>query len=432
MYVGCYGTKDHYSIATLFPNFELVSKIRETSLQYQCIIIIDKAIEQISSLTSFLRFNKKIKNTTFILLYEDKTLYPYAELFDYAYNIPLAAIDSNTIANIIGNNLTDNLLSMYQNGMKPLDLHTTEDIDIPKTIPDDPHELINTINDMSADIKTLKSHNLYLTKQYLSMTNKVTELYTKLTNNMNQLRNSEKIIEEVSIHNLKLNQYREKITSLLTSNYSEELAVDLSELNKKGMYIIHIKEIDDVLYLSSMLLLLKKKIETLLGLPTKILVLEGTNKRSSQFKDYYNVFNTYDTSKLFSSDFITKLGYSQEFLEDMLNDKSNPRVLVIYNTIQNLALSDKYMINYYAIRGLPSNHGLCCNYPDHTITNVPGYPMSYEHDPNYSYYKSIGLAPYHLSERPIFNNILEDLQDTIKLKEQATLRRYVDEASKIE
>ena len=63
---------------------------------------------------------------------------------------------------------------------------------------------------MSADIKTLKSHNLYLTKQYLSMTNKVTELYTKLTNNMNQLRNSEKIIEDVSIHNLKLNQYREK------------------------------------------------------------------------------------------------------------------------------------------------------------------------------------------------------------------------------
>ena len=102
------------------------------------------------------------------------------------------------------------------------------------------------------------------------------------------------------------------------------------------MYIIHIKEIDDILYLSSMLLLLKKKIETILGLPTKILVLEGTNRRSSQFKDYYNVFNTYDTSKLFSSDFITKLGYSQEFLEDMLNDKSNPRVLVI-NTIQNLA-----------------------------------------------------------------------------------------------
>ena len=86
---------------------------------------------------------------------------------------------------------------MYQNGMKPLDLHTAEDIDIPKTIPDDPHELINIINDMSADIKTLKSHNLYLTKQYLSMTNKVTELYTKLTNNMNQLRNSEKIIEGI-------------------------------------------------------------------------------------------------------------------------------------------------------------------------------------------------------------------------------------------
>ena len=428
MSICCYGTKDHFKIAPSLPKFELAENIRSTAISYDTIIILDDAIDSITSSTTLFNFYRKLKNTKIIFIYENPELQVYESIFDNSYLMQLDKLSVTIIANIIANEISDEILSLSRPEAKDEDL----EFELPKSLPEDPNKLIDIINDMSDKLSVLKSRNRHITKEHSLLDGKYKNAIYNINSLRNKIQKERDLMSTICEQNMQLTKFKDVAVSLMSKPENIAKTINLDLINHQNITLIHIKEIDELLFTRTFLYILKKKIEMMLGLPTKIVVLEDLNKRISYYENYYQVYNSYSSNLLYSNEFIIKKGFSDSFIADLLADRSNPRVIIIYNTIHSLTFEEKHLMNYFAAKGSPKRYGMTSDFPNHTITNYPGFPLSFEYHNEYERYKKAQLAPYHLIEKDVFNNILSDLKDILNIKKTSSIRRELDEITKIE
>lgn len=422
-----YGTEDHIAIAPYFAKFESVLRFRETAINYDLIIILDSSVDEINSLKTAMEFYRSVKSTQFIFLYENPELSINESLFDRNYCLNFEALDNGTVNSIILNAVSDSVLQLS----KSAESTQAAKFAIPKKLPADPSKLSELLHSMTARLSMSELRNRQSLKLLIDQERRNELIYNQLSASKLRESKMQKQLEQLALANQQLRLTQDMF---IRATHAEQTGapaeVNLTNVNTNKMLIINIHEVDEMLYTRTFLKLLKKKIESRLGLPTKVVVLEEVPRKISYYDDYLRIYSQYNNN-VFSNEFIVKLGYSQDFMFDILHDTSAPRILILYNTIPSLTFSAEYSINYFATRGAPNRQPITSDFESHTITNAPGYDLSWETDWNYADYQNIDLAPMHLIESDVFNYILEDLEFAVKTKNSDILNKEWEEHATI-
>ncbi len=423
MNIGSYGSRDFILYMSTFPNFEDIASIRKSLIEYDIVLIIDSSIEAIKYPQSLFEFHRKLKGTKFILLYEKKEMLVYSRLFDKCINIRMSDMSSDVIDSILFEAMAEEL---HDNKDKLLPIDVNYD-----NIRDEyEHMLLDQEKNMSTDVEILRNTVANLNKQIVELlinsrtASKEMERMSReiaiLTSQNSAIRNQAAFLSDLLVESEKRNDSLLKLKesfmrTLLEETGSEYVSINLDSLNTRDVTLLVINEIEDMLFTRTFLKLLKFKIERVLGLATKVIVLEDTPKKYDYFTDYYRVVNTYNNS-IYGSEFILKVGYSQQFISDMLSDPSEPSVIIIFNSIPSLFLDAPNSANFYAMRGNPNKHAMSAELINYTITNAEGFPLSFEFDSNYQEMLEAGLAPTYLIDRNVMQLIMQDLESILKAK----------------
>lgn len=425
-----YGTMRHYLLASIFEEFKDASEIRKTYFQYDNIVIIDDAVENIIGLDSLINFSRALNpNVKFVLLYENDNLKAYEDLFDVSHRILLSALDMNLAEKIVsGLNAKDNLHELLKETSEYLELN--EDVInplydlLPTVLPDNIDELIVIINRLADAILS----SAYTTRRVLAENVRIKEALNKLLRYRDGLVSNtlltKKVNKVLAEDNVYLGSFKEK--ALLANPRYKDNIVFYRNTEDQEILTIHIKEVDGFLFTKKFLELLTMKITYSLGLPTKFYILDDLSTRGS-YSDLTVVHDVYTLPTLYKSIGLIKVGYSQQFMEEIYNDKSSPKVIILYNTIAGLDIETSLNLNYYAVKGNPKRYPSLTDLEEYTITNYPGYEMSYSYSPDFKKLQSEKYTKDFLLQLPVFNLMLHDIKDTLKHVELEKKRKLMEQ-----
>lgn len=426
-----YGTSNNYLLASVFQEFKDASEIRKTYFQYNNIVIIDDAVENIIGLDSLVSFARALNPTVkFVLLYENVNLKAYEDLFDVSHRILLSALDMNLAEKIVsGLNDRDSLNELLKETSSYLDINTDMTNPLynllPTTLPDDPSSLVEIINRLADAILS----SAYTTRRVLAENARTRETLNKLLRYRDGLLNNTLLTKEVnkllSEDNVYLGSFKEK--ALLANPKYKDNIVFYRDTEEQGILTIHIKEIDNLLFTKKFLELLTMKITYSLGLPTKFYILDDLSTRGS-YTDLTVVHDSYTLPSIYNSIGLIKVGYSPQFMEEIYNDKSLPKVIIIYNAIAGVDIETSLNLNYYAVKGDPKRYPSLTGYEEYAITNYPGYEMSYVYREDFKRLQSDKYTRDFLLQLPVFKTMISDIKDTLNQVELENRRKLMEQA----
>lgn len=431
MPVVAYGTEKAFILSTAFENFMDVEDIRKSYYNYDTVVVIDDAVERILGIDTLISFGKAINpSMRFILFYQNTTLEAYTDLFDVSYNINIDALDANLAEQLVsGIRERDSLLTTLEetNADLVVDVESLNPLQgiVPSSLPSGRGELIDIINNLSDALISTS----YTTRRTISANKRLKDMIHRLlTYKDGMLQNThltKKVNERLATDNLYLKSFKEEV--LLTTPRHKDNVIYTNH-NIEDIITVHIKEIDPILFTHKFLELLTTKITYSLGLPTKFYILDDLSVRASH-SPLTIIYDSFTKPTIYSSVGAIKVGYSEEFMDAIYADKSQPKVIVIFNSVAGLTLDTKSTINYYATKGDPNRYPSLTNEADNTITNYPDRPMSYSYRPEFKEMQGDAYTQDYLLHLPVFNNIVEDIkylqdylrQQAIKEKMEAPL-----------
>lgn len=365
-----YGTKRTSYISSIFDNYRDVSEIRKTMYEFNTVVILDDAVESILNLPSLVKFAKRVNpELRLILLYENHLLQVYTNLFDYHNLVKLNALNDQSLLDAIEGTLDKTLIENMLN--KDL---TYQKYELPKVLPIERNELIDLINEFSNKLVYQETIINSMNKKYIQLVEEKQTFQTyvsKLLDDKHSLERRADIQDELLVNLMK---FRDEV--LLNSGgilvHNASLPEDVLPI------VINIKAIDDLLYIHTILKTLQSKIIYQLDLPTKVVILEESPSIALRKKsDIPIIYNNYSQEILLKEDYLIKVGYNKDFMQDLLTLQTKPNVIIVYNTIRGVSLSNTKTIDLYAARSNPSQYSILQGKEAYTITNYEGYPLSF-------------------------------------------------------
>ncbi len=411
-----YGSEKTYALSTSLTNYRDISEIRANAINASLVVILDDAVERVPNLNTLIKFLKTINpNIRLLLLYENRQFEVYSELFDASYRLPMYSVDNNTLTKALSNTLErDTLLT------KVAESHKVDDTDysLPKTLPDTREELVDIINDLSNKIMSMQSTLRYQNKELLEARENMHKLHIYSSSMVQKLQRTEANLNEMLLENRQLREFKD-----LISVYQQENHISaFTHRFKTDKIFIHIKDVDGFLMPTKFLDLLLTKVEMELGLPTKLHIIDKDSTYAS-YTDLYTVNSVFDKYKMSSSNKVVKVGYSKEYMEEIEDDASNPKCIIIFNKIGSLDIEAKNISNYFAVKGSPDRYTALSQMKDYVITNYPDTPMSFAYDTKYKEMQANEITSNYQISSNVFRTIISHVKHIKKSIERSRVEQ---------
>lgn len=403
-----FGSSKTFALGVNLSNFHNINTIRKEAINASLVIILDDAVEEIENISSLTNFLKRVVGTEFIFLYEQPHYAVYSSLFDAAYNVPVYALDNNTLSKLVDDSVNKHeLLKSLSLSLSAKDTTVNKSLayKLPKSLPNDRRDLIGIINELGDALSSMQSSLQYLTSERDRTNTQMSALYLYTSGLIKELQTARDLSNEIARENSRLHAFKDEV-QMYVQAYKE---IHETYRFTTDRLFIHIKEIDDMLFSKEFLRLLVARIEGLLGMPTKCYFLTDSAVRATKI-GYYQVTEVFDTSKLDSSQYASKIGYSRKFMEAIDNDKSNPSCVIIYNAMQNIDVIAPNIIHFYACRNSPNKYSMLIGKEAHTITNYPGFELSYTYNPDFEKTKNNRATRNIAMQLPLFKVITGQLE----------------------
>ena len=414
-----FGSSKTFALGVNLSNFHNITTIRKEAINASLVIILDDAVEEIENISSLTNFLKRVVGTEFIFLYEQPHYAVYSSLFDAAYNVPVYALDNNTLSKLVDDSvnkyeLLKSLSLSISDKSKTVAKHLA--YKLPKSLPNDRRDLVEIINELGDTISSMQASLQYLTSERDKTNGQLSALYLYTSGLVKELKTVRELATDVAQENNRLHSFKDEV-QMYVQAYKE---IHETYRFTSDKLFIHIKEIDGMLFHKEFLRLLVARIEGVLGMSTKCYFLTDNAVRATK-TEYYQVTEVYDTSKMDSSQYVAKTGYSRKFMEAIDADKSNPKCVIIYNAMQNIDVIAPNIIHFYACRNSPNKYSMLIGKEVHAITNYPGFDLSYVYNHDFEKTKNNMATRNIAMQLPVFKIITEQLTALDKERKDAEL-----------